>query len=252
MLINDEIAIIKMKESGRRLAMVMAEVSSFIHSGITTFVVESYISSLLTKSGMVSQSLGYNGYKHVSCISINDEVIHGVPSVDRLMHDGDIVKIDICAAYDGYCADMARTFILGAVEDEGSNKLLSVTQLALDDGISNAIVGNRLHDISYAIQRRVESNGFAVVRDYAGHGIGKTMHQEPDLPNYGKPGTGVLLNVGMAFAIEPMVVEKSFRVKVGSDGWTVKTRDGGLAAHVEDTVLILDSGPYVTTRLERV
>jgi methionyl aminopeptidase len=157
------------------------------------------------------------------------------------------VKIDICASYKGYCADMARSFFVGDVSDS-LKKLVSVAQQALDKGISKARAGNRLSDISAAIQQEVESNGFAVVRDFAGHGIGKEMHEEPEVLNYGKPGKGPLLQPGMAFAIEPMVTAGHYDVCILSDGWTVETTDKSWAAHVEDTIVITDGEPKIITR----
>jgi len=197
---------------------------------------------------MVSQSKGYMGYKHASCISLNDEVVHGVPSSKRLLKDGDLVKVDVCASLDGYCADMARMFVVGKPSQQVSH-FINVARQALDKGIAQAKAGNRLSDISAAIQAEVEKHGFSVVRDFAGHGIGKTMHEDPEVLNFGKPGKGPLLRPGMTLAIEPMITMGTYDVYVTDDGWTVKTMDKSLAAHVEDTVAITQNEPLVLTRI---
>lgn len=246
--IKDKVAIQKMKESGRMLAELFEQLKSVVVVGVTTADIDSWIENQLERKGMVSQTKGYYGYRHVSCIAVNDEVVHGVPHNRSVLKDGDMIKVDVCAAFKGYCADMARSFLLGNVNPEAL-KLTSVAQAALDAGISKAIVHNRLGDISSAVQHEVEKNGFGVVRDFAGHGIGSSMHEAPNVPNYGTAGKGLRLVVGMAFAIEPMITQGSYKVKIDKqDGWTVRTIDGGLAAHVEDTVLILDDGPFITTR----
>ena len=191
--------------------------------------------------------MGYRGYKHVSCISVNDVVVHGVPAASVILKDGDLVKVDICASHDGYCADMARAFFIGKPKPE-AEKLVAVAESALKKGIEKARAGNRLGDISAAIQAEVEKNGFGVVRDFARHGIGKQMHEDPEILNYGKAGQGPLLQPGMTFALEPMITQGNYKVYVADDGWTVKTSDKSLAAHVEDTIAITHDEPKVLTR----
>lgn len=186
------------------------------------------------------------GYRHVSCISVNDVVVHGVPHADCILQLGDLVKIDVCASWNGYCADMARSFFVGQ-SSEQAQKLVDVAYQALKKGIDQARVGNRLSDISSAIQQEVEKHGFGVVRDFAGHGIGKNMHEAPEIVNYGKPGKGPVLKEGMTFAIEPMITAGKYNVYVANDGWTVKTVDRSLAAHVEDTIAITNAGPVILT-----
>lgn len=245
--IKNKTAIARMQNAGRLLNEVFAELSSVIKADMTTLEVDNWIADALKKRALVSKSLGYHGYRHVSCISVNDEVVHGVPSAANRLKEGDLVKVDVCASHDGYCADMARPFVIG-VADDTVHRLITVAQQALDKGIEQARTGNRLSDISAAIQHEVESNGFGVVRDFAGHGIGKSMHEDPEVLNYGSPGKGPLLQEGMALALEPMITTGNYKVYVESDGWTVKTVDHSLAAHVEDTIIITHAGPKIVTR----
>lgn len=241
-------AIEKMRIAGRQLASIFEEVLARLQPGTSTLEIDQWIAQQLDKSSMVSQSLGYHGYKHVSCISINDVVVHGVPSKDVILQDGDLVSVDICAAWQGYCADMARCYIVGNKTDEKKEHLAAVAQQSLDKGIAQAVVGNRLFDISATIQQHVEKHNYGIVRDFAGHGIGKNMHEEPDVPNFGFLGTGMRLKAGMTLAIEPMITQGSYEIDIDRDGWTARTRDGSLATHVEDTVLITDQGPEILTR----
>lgn len=246
--IKNKIAIHKMKESGKMLAALFEQLKSIVAVGVTTADIDHWIGKQLEQKGMVSQSKGYHGYRHVSCIAVNDEVVHGVPHDRHALKNGDVVKVDVCASFNGYCADMARPFLLGDCTAEAV-KLVAVAQSALDAGIGQAVVKNKLGDISFAIQQEVEKNGFGIVKDFAGHGIGRSMHEDPNVPNYGTPGKGVQLQSGMAFAIEPMITQGSYKIIIDKhDGWTVRTIDGGLAAHVEDTVIVLDDGPFITTR----
>ena len=191
---------------------------------------------------------GYAGYKHATCISLNDVVVHGIPSDKIILKSGDFVKVDVVASYNGYCADMTRYFFIGEVAEEVRH-LAETAQRSLEKGIKMAVVGNRLSDISACIQKEVEKEGFGVVRHFAGHGVGRFLHEDPEIPNYGKPGLGPVLQSGMTLAIEPMITQKKFDIKIMQDGWTAKTVDGGFAAHVEDTILITPNGPEVLTRL---
>ena len=247
MIVKSKDAITKMRGAGKRLAGIFERMKSIVVVGISTAQIDAWIAQELEKEEMTSQSKGYMGYQHVSCISVNDVIVHGVPSQDIIVQEGDVVKVDVCASWQGYCADMARPFIMGEISQK-TKHLLDCAQQSLDKGIQTAVVGNRLYDISYAIQSTVESCGFGVVRDFAGHGIGKTMHENPDLPNFGEPGTGMRLKAGMTFAIEPMITVGSEVVSIDKDGWTARTQDGSLAAHVEDTVLITETGPEILTR----
>jgi len=249
MAVKNMQALEKMRMAGRLLADIFENISSKIQVGTTTAALDAWIESELNKRQLVSQSKGYKGYKHVSCISVNTVVVHGVPSAQVVLQSGDLVKVDVCAAWQGYCADMARCYIVDNVGNQQVEHLKMVAQQALDKGIAQAVEGNRLFDISAAIQNHVEHFGYGIVRDFAGHGIGKRMHEDPDVPNFGTAGTGMRLRAGMTFAIEPMITQGSYEVYIDRDGWTVKTKDGSLAAHVEDTVVVGEHGPEILTRL---
>lgn len=246
--LKNKSSILKMEEAGRLLVEVFETLSRIVEPGISTLEIDSWIAQELKKRDLCSKTKGYMGYQHVSCISVNDEVVHGVPKVTKKLALGDLVKVDICASFKGYCADAARSFFVGAPADVRMQKLVDVVQSALDKGIAKAVAGNRLSDISAAIQEEVEQHGFGVVRDFAGHGIGKSMHEDPEILNFGKPGMGPVLRAGMVFALEPMITFGNYEVCVASDGWTVKTVDKSWAAHVEDTVVITEGEPKILTR----
>jgi methionyl aminopeptidase len=246
--IKNKMSIQKMHTAGQVLAEILNSLTSILKPKVTTLEIDSWIEEQLKAKGLISEMKGYVGsYKHVSCISINDEVVHGIPSGFKILKEGDLVKVDVCASWQGYCADLARCFFVGNVSDE-TKKFVEVAQKALNKGIEKVRPGNRLSDISAAIQEEVERHGYGIVRDFAGHGIGKKMHEEPEILNYGKPGQGPILKPGMAFAIEPMITMGKFQVFVMEDGWTVKTVDKSLAAHVEDTVVVTEGDPYILTR----
>jgi methionyl aminopeptidase len=245
--IKNKLSIQTMARAGELLSTILEAVQQKIVPGISTAEIDTWIGECLQENNLVSCTKGYMGYQHVSCIAINDEVVHGVPRSTSILKTGDLVKIDVCASWNGYCADMARSFFVGK-PSEDAKKLVDVAKQALDKGIEKARVGNRLSDISAAIQAEVEKYGFSVVRDFAGHGIGKQMHEDPEILNYGKPGCGPVLKEGMTFAIEPMITLGKHAVYIARDGWTVKTVDGSLAAHIEDTVAITNNGPMILTR----
>ncbi|HLC07578.1 MAG TPA: type I methionyl aminopeptidase [Candidatus Babeliales bacterium] len=244
--IKNKLSIQKMAQAGSLLSDILASVEQLIKPGISTAEIDAWIESQLQAKGLVSMVKGYMGYRHVSCISVNDVVVHGVPRADCFLQLGDLVKVDVCASWNGYCADMARSFFVGQPSEQ-AQKLVAVAHQALQKGIAQARAGNRLSDISSAIQEEVEKHGFGVVRDFAGHGIGKNMHEAPEIVNYGKPGKGPVLREGMTFAIEPMITAGKYQVYVANDGWTVKTVDHSLAAHVEDTIVITSAGPIILT-----
>lgn len=246
-VIKNKLAIKKMEIAGHHLADIFDIIKDMLVPGVTTLVINDRITELLKEKTLKSCTVGYMGYKHASCISVNEDVVHGVPSAHKIIQKGDIVKIDISASWKGYCADMARTFLIGNVDDT-IKKLAAVAQSALDEGIKKAVVGNRVGDISYAIQQEVEKHGFGIVRDFAGHGIGKQLHEDPEILNYGKPGQGPVLRAGMTIAIEPMITQGDYKVYIAEDGWTVKTKDKSYAAHVEDTIAVTDRGPQILTR----
>jgi methionyl aminopeptidase len=248
--IKNKNALEKMKQAGARLATIFEELSAVVRAGVSTHDIDQWIDAQLRAHELVSAMKGYKGYKHSSCISLNDEVVHGVPQKSTIIRAGDIVKVDVCASWQGYCADMARTFYSEPVPEK-IKAVVRAAHDALDAGIAQAYVGNKLSNISVAIQEKVEQEGFGVVRDFAGHGIGKQMHEDPEIPNYGRPNGGPILQQGMAFALEPMVTMGHYDIYIEKDGWTVKTVDKSYAVHVEDTVLITQQGPFVTTRLNR-
>ena len=246
-MIKNKKALQKMETAGKLLVEIFDEISALIKPGVTTLKIDQIIEQLIVQKNLVSRMKGYMGYKHTSCISINDEVVHGVPSEKKVLQDGDLIKIDVCASWSGYCADMARSFYVGPMPQE-VQQFVHNAQNALNKGIEQIRVGNRLGDISAAIQKEIEKDGFGIVREFAGHGIGKQMHEEPEILNYGEAGNGVVLQEGMVFALEPMTTMGQHSVYVDRDGWTVKTVDRSLAAHVEDTVVVTESGPKILTR----
>lgn len=245
--IKDNKELEKMAHAGSVIAELFESLSGYIVPGVTTYDIDQKIDKTLVEKGLVSATKGYKGYRHASCISVNDEIVHGVPKATRIIQNGDLVSVDICASWQGYCADAARTYIIGDATQE-AHSLKAVAQEALMNGIEKARVGNRVSDISAAIQQTVQKHGFGIIRDFAGHGIGKRMHEDPDILNYGAPGKGLLLKEGMTFAIEPMISAGSYRVRIDADGWTARTADGSLAAHVEETVAITKEGPRILTK----
>ncbi len=218
-----------------------------IEPGMSTYELDQRIEKYIVKSGGVPNFKGLYGFPGSACISVNDTVIHGLPSKKDIIHPGDIVSIDTGVKIGGFNGDNACTFVCGEIPAT-TQRLLDVTKEALHLGIAKALVGNRVGDISNAIQMHCEANGFSVVREFIGHGVGKELHEDPEVPNFGKAGRGPRLAAGMVIAIEPMICEKDRNVKTLSDGWTVKTQDGGMAAHFEHTIAILPSGPEILTR----
>ncbi len=245
--IKNKASIRKMEQAGVLLAEIFKEITPLIKSGVTTLELDQAIEALIFKKDLQSRMKGYMGYAHASCISVNDEVVHGVPSAKKILKEGDLVKIDVCASWRGYCADMARSFYVGKMPEDIAC-FVANAQRALNKGIEQARSGKRLGDISAVIQKEIEAEGYGIIRDFAGHGIGKNMHEEPEILNVGSAGDGPILRSGMAFAIEPMITMGSHDVYVTDDGWTVKTSDRSLAMHVEDTVIVTENGPKIVTR----
>ena len=239
-----------MKEAGRITGETLLVARDHVRPGISTYELDRLVREHIEKSGAKPSFLGYHGFPGSACISINDEVIHGIPSRNRILMDGDIVKIDTGATYRGYVGDSARTIPVGQVSDE-AKKLIQVTRDSFWAGIDAVRVGNRLGDVGSAIDTVVRKNGFSTVRQYVGHGIGEAMHEAPDVPNYGTPGRGTRLCAGMTLAIEPMVNIGTHEVKVLPDGWTVKTLDGSLSAHYENTIALTSDGVLVLTEVEK-
>lgn len=218
-----------------------------IEPGMTTAELDKLIYDFIVKHGAKPNFKGLYGFPGTACISLNDTIIHGIPSHEVVIHPGDIISIDTGAKIDGFNGDNACTYACGKIDSE-AQRLLDVTKESLHLGIAQVKAGNRIGDIGHAVQAYCEENGFSVVREYVGHGVGKELHEDPEVPNYGTAGRGPRLVSGMTIAIEPMICEKDYKVKTLSDGWTVKTRDGGLAAHFEHSIAILPGGPEILTR----
>ena len=236
-----------MRRAGFIVAEVLALMSELVKPGITTKDLDIAAEKLIRSRGARPLFLGYGGFPASICASVNEQVVHGIPG-DRVLKAGDIISIDVGAEKDGYCGDAARTFAVGEIDPE-TMRLLQVTELSLQEGLQMAVAKNRLGDISHCIQKVVENEGFSVVRDYTGHGIGKQMHEDPAVPNYGKAGRGMRLVNGMTLAIEPMVNMGTHKVITLSDGWTVVTKDLKPSAHFENTVAITPNGPQIMTIL---
>ena len=242
---NDE-QIALMKVAGRITAEALEVARELVRPGISTKEIDTKIRRHIEKSGATPSFLGYGGFPGSACISINEQVIHGIPSERVILNEGDIVKIDVGARYRGYNGDSARTFPVGKVSDEAL-RLISVTEKSFYEAMKVARPGNRVGDLGFAVENFVISNGFSVVRDYVGHGVGKDLHEEPEIPNFGRAGRGVRLYPGMTLAIEPMVNAGSYDVRVLKDGWTVVTSDGKLSAHYENSILITENDPIILT-----
>ncbi|NLP37154.1 MAG: type I methionyl aminopeptidase [Firmicutes bacterium] len=236
-----------MRTAGRVVAEVLALLEEAVRPGITTAELDKMAESYIRKANCKPAFLGYHGFPATICTSVNEEVVHGIPSL-RKLQEGDIISIDVGAVYQGYYGDAAMTFPVGDVDPEVL-RLIKVTRQSLYEGIEQAVKGNRLTDISHAVQTYVEKNGFSVVRNYVGHGIGNQMHEEPQVPNFGKPGRGPRLEPGMALAIEPMVNMGTWQVETLQDNWTVVTLDGKWSAHFEHTIVITEDTPMILTEL---
>ena len=234
-----------MRQAGRITAAARTLAREMVTPGITTAEIDREIRHFIEKSGAKPTFLGYGGYPASVCLSINDEVIHGIPG-KRVIQEGDIVSVDVGATWKGFVGDCAGTYVAGA-GSAGAKRLIAVTRQSFFEGMKYARAGCRVGDISSAIQTYVEKNGFSVVREYVGHGVGSQMHEAPEVPNYGDPGRGPRLLKGMTIAVEPMVNAGTYEVWVLKDGWTVKTRDGKLSAHYENTILITDGEPEILT-----
>ncbi|MBR5922626.1 MAG: type I methionyl aminopeptidase [Clostridia bacterium] len=235
-----------MREACRISAGALKIAGEAVEPGVTTAELDEIAEKYILSQGAVPNFKHYEGYPATACISVNNEVIHGIPSKKRKLEAGDIVSIDLGAKFDGYHGDNAATFACGDVSEQ-AKRLMSVTRESLYKGISAALAGGRIGDISHAIQCFVEANGFSVVREFVGHGIGTNLHEAPEVPNFGAAGHGIRLLPGMTLAIEPMVNAGNYGVKVLPDGWTVLTRDGSLSAHFEHTVVITPDGPKIMT-----
>ena len=236
-----------MRAAGRILAEVKERLKALVRPGASTKDIDEDIESFIVGKGAVPAFKGYRGYPATVCTSINNEVVHGIPSAKRKLKDGDIIGLDLGCIVESYYGDCAITLPVGPVPERVQD-LLDVTRESLDKAIVQCRAGNRIGDISHAVQAHCESHGFGVVRAFVGHGIGRSLHEEPQVPNFGEAGRGSVLKAGMVLAIEPMVTMGSWEVRVLEDGWTAVTADGSLAAHFEDTIAITGNGPEVLTR----
>lgn len=236
----------KMKDACRISAEALCVAGEAVKPGVTTYEIDTIVRKYIEKQGAVPSFLGYGGFPASACISVNNVVIHGIPSKKQVLKEGDIVSVDVGAYYEGFHGDNAYTFPCGKISAE-AQALLDATKESLYEGINKALAGNRIGDIGNAVQRYVEARSYSVVRDFVGHGVGAKLHEDPSVPNYGTPGRGVRLIPGMTIAIEPMVNQGTFEVRVLDDEWTTVTRDGKLSAHFEHTVAITQNGPQIMT-----
>lgn len=239
-----------MTEAGKLLAKLHKEIEKMMKPGVTSMEVDRFVEKYLAERGATAEQKGYQGYEYATCASINDEICHGFPREDVLTQ-GDIVTIDMVVKYKGGLADSAWTYVIGEA-DEKTQKLLDVTKKSLYLGIEQAQVGNRIGDIGHAIQTYAEQEGFSVVRDFTGHGIGPTIHEEPHIPHYGLPNKGTRLKEGMAITIEPMLNEGKWQMQMDDNGWTARTIDGSRSAQYEHTIIITKDGPLITTEQDDV
>ena len=238
-----------MKEAGKLVAKVFETVAPLIKPGISTYEINEIAEKVIYDAGGTCPCKGYYDYPAGTCVSVNETLIHGIPSKKIVLREGDLVSLDVVANLKGYCADATRTFLVGTCKDS-VKQILDVCQKAFYEGIKQAKPGNRVGDISAAIQHYVESHGYSVARDFTGHGIGKGMHEDPSVPNYGIAGTGPILQKGMTIAIEPMILEGKKETRILGDGWTVKSKDGKLTCHYENTIVITEDGNEIITLTE--
>ncbi len=241
--------LVKMRAAGRIVGQLLVELSSRVKPGVSTKELDDFARGFIEGQGAIPTFLGYAGFPASICASVNEQVVHGIPGPRRL-NEGDIVGVDVGATLNGYVGDAARTFAVGKIGDD-LKKLLQVTRDSLDAGIAAAKHNGHVQDIGAAVQALAEGQRFGVVRDFVGHGIGRKMHEPPQIPNYGQRGLGPKIKAGMCFAIEPMVNAGTQDVQVQKDGWTVVTRDGKFSAHFEDTIIVTDGAPEILTRLDR-
>lgn len=249
-IIKSEQEIGYMRESGKVTGKILAELAGFIRPGISTQEIDDYVSAIMKSHGVTASFLGYNGYPASVCTSINSEVVHGIPSKKRILRDGDILSVDVGCTYNGYVTDAARTYPVGNLSPE-AERIIRAAKDSFFEGLRHCRAGCRLSDISHAIQARAEGEGFSVIRDLVGHGVGRKMHEEPQIPNFGPPGRGPRLARGMVLAIEPMIAQGTYEIVTAADNWTLSMADGKLSAHYENTVVITDGEPELLTLQER-
>ena len=245
-IIKSDSEIELMRESGKVTGYILKELENLVKPGLSTADINHFVEKTIRGAGMIPTFLGYGGFPASACVSVNEEVVHGIPDKKRILREGDIVSVDVGSTYKGYVSDAARTYAVGKVSEEAQH-LIDATRDSFFAGLEFCKVGCRLSDISHAIQASAEGEGFSVIRDYVGHGVGQQMHEDPQIPNFGKAGRGPRLAKGMVFAIEPMICEGTYNVRTLSNDWTVVTLDGKLSAHYENTVVITDGEPELLT-----
>lgn len=245
-IIKSDSEIELMRESGKVTGYILKELENIVKPGLSTADINHFVEKTIRGAGMIPTFLGYGGFPASACVSVNEEVVHGIPDKKRILREGDIVSVDVGSTYKGYVSDAARTYPVGKVSEEAQH-LIDATRNSFFAGLEFCKVGCRLSDISHAIQSSAEGEGFSVIRDYVGHGVGQKMHEDPQIPNFGKAGRGPRLAKGMVFAIEPMICEGTYDVRTLSNDWTVVTLDGKLSAHYENTVVITDGEPELLT-----
>lgn len=238
-----------MREAGHVVALVFQECEKLCKPGISTLQISERAEEVIRANGCTPTFKGYGGFPGAICVSVNDTLIHGIPSNKIILKEGDIVSLDVGATFKGYCGDACRTFIVGTAKEE-AKRLVKVTEESFFEGCKHVRPGARLGDVSHAIQEYNESHGYSLPRDYTGHGIGSHLHEDPAIPNYGKAGTGPILQVGMCLAIEPMVAMGKHNTRVLNDEWTVKMRDGKLSSHYENTIVVTETGYEILTKLK--
>ncbi len=240
-----------MAKAGEVTAKMLEELPEFIKPGISTKDIDRWCEAFISKHGMKPAFKGYGGFPGTACVSVNEEVVHGIPSKKRVLREGDIVSVDLGTIYKDYYSDAARTYPVGKISEENA-RLIRVAEESFFEGLRYARPGNRIGDVGHAIQQYVEEAGFSVIRDYTGHGVGRNLHEDPPVPNYGKAAHGPKLVPGMVIAVEPMIAAGDYDVEVLSNDWTAVTIDGSYAAHYENTVVITEDEPILLTRLENV
>ena len=247
--VKNENELARMRAAGKVTAAVLKQMTEMVRPGISTWELDQAAEKTIRSFGATPLFLGYYGFPGSICASVNEEVVHGIPKKDRILKSGDIISIDTGARLEGFCSDAAVTLGVGKVSDE-AQKLMDVTKKSLYKAIGQVKAGRRLGDVQHAVETFAMQHNMGVVRDYCGHGIGRNMHEEPSIPNFGTPGTGPVLEAGMVLAIEPMLTAGTFRVRELEDGWTVVTRDGSYAAHFEHTVAVTANGSEIFTAFE--
>lgn len=240
--------IAKMRDAGKIVAEVLALMKENVKPGISTYELDQIAEKHILKSNAIPTFKGYCGFPASICASINEEVVHGIPRPDRILHEGDIISVDVGATFRGYVGDAARTIPVGEISEENA-RLIAVTKESFFEGFKKAQAKNRLGDISHAVQKHVERHGYSVIRDLVGHGVGEAMHEDPSVPNYGKSGRGIRLAEGLVIAVEPMVAAGHYSLRQLNDNWTYVTKDGSMTAHYENTFAITDGEPEILTRL---